>query len=685
MVAFSPDTPTRLPGGYYYKDTQINGFSLTHFSGRGCSAEQDFPIMPFVGPIASVPTKTNGVSNYASSYAHANESASPGYYKVLLDGPKVTVELTATARTGMARFTYPPSKSSALLVDASGSINGVSASSVAIDTRAGEVSGMATSRVGCGTNSYTVYFSAKFDAPITSFGTWNQSAVAAGSASSSGIKSGAYVVFDTTQTPTVGMRVGLSYVSLANARANLASEAPATDFGAVLAAADAAWNASLAAIEVQGGTQDQLVAFYTALYHTLIHPNLFSDANGDYTGFDGQMHTVGSGHAQYQNIPGWDHYRCASQLKAMLWPRVASDVAQSLVNDAQQGDGHVPRWEQQSADSHGMNGDHGSTYIANAYAYGATSFDTAGAFSAMDRYQAQIREGLSDYTSLGYVASETLSNSAAVTLEYASADFAIGQFAAGIGNAAKATMYGMRAQNWQNLFNSAGKYIQPKSSNGAWTAPFDPTSQSGFQEGNAAQYSWEVPFDLAGLFSKMGGNSTVVARLDTFFSKLNDGPGSLYAFVGNEPGFAVPWAYAFAGAPARTQSVVREIQTTQFSAQPSGLPGNDDGGAMSSWYVFSTLGIYPEIPGLAGFVIGSPAFASATVHLGNGSTLSIHAPAAAQSAPYVQSLNVNGTATTSLWLPWGVVAAGATLDFVLGSSPSNWGTGPADAPPSFGH
>jgi predicted alpha-1,2-mannosidase len=680
MVAFSPDTPTNLPGGYYYKDTQIKDFSLTHFSGRGCNAEQDFPMMPFVGNVTSA-----NFGTYVSSYSHSNETTQPGYYKVLLDGPKVTVELTATPRTGFAQFTYPASANAALIINTSGSINKVTASSVTIDGANNEVSGSATSTVGCGGNHYTVYFSAKFDTPFASFGTWNGGAVSNGSTTSSGTQSGAYLMFDTTQKQVVLARVGVSYVSVANARANLMAENPGTDFATVRAAADSAWNARLALAQVQGGTHNDQVAFYTALYHAFFHPNLFSDANGQYTGFDGMMHTVPSGHAQYQNIPGWDHYRTAAQLKAVLIPAEAGDMAQSLVNDAQQGDGHVPRWEQQAADSHGMNGDHGATYIADTLAFGATGFDTAGAFTAMDGFQSKIREGLSDYTSLGYVAATTTGNSAAITLEYSSADFAIGQVAAAAGNTAKASMYTQRAQNWANVFNTTSGFVQPKNTDGTWAGGFQPTSETGFQEGDSAQYTWEVPFNLAGLIGKMGGNAMVVQRLDTFFSNLNAGPGSMNAFIGNEPCVGIPWVYDYAGAPSHTQNIVRQIQLTQWPADPSGIPGNDDGGEMSSWYVFAALGIYPEVPGLGGFVIGSPLFTSATVQLAGGKTLQINAPAAADNAPYVQGLKVNGTATTNLWLPWSTVAAGATLDFDLGTAASNWGTGATDAPPSFSH
>jgi predicted alpha-1,2-mannosidase len=297
--------------------------------------------------------------------------------------------------------------------------------------------------------------------------------------------------------------------------------------------------------------------------------------------------------------------------------------------------------------------------------------------------QSKIREGLSDYLKLGYVAASTTSNSADITQEYSNADFAIARLAKALGDTADYTTYLNRSNNWQHVFNTASGYIQPRNSDGSWAANFSPTSDNGFQEGDSAQYSWMEPFNLSGLFGLMGGNTKVVSRLDTFFSKLNDGPTSPYAFMGNEPSFEVPWEYDFAQAPAHTQNVIRQIQMQLFKNATGGLPGNDDGGAMSSWYVFSAIGLYPEITGVGGFVIGSPLFTSVKVQLAGGQTLQINAPGASDASPYVQALSLNGNATTSLWLPWSIVQKGATLNFTLGSSATSWGSGVGDAPPSY--
>jgi predicted alpha-1,2-mannosidase len=262
-------------------------------------------------------------------------------------------------------------------------------------------------------------------------------------------------------------------------------------------------------------------------------------------------------------------------------------------------------------------------------------------------------------------------------------DFAIAQFANAIGNSADYNTYLQRSGNWQKIFNTASKFMQPRNADGSWAQGFDPGTQNGFQEGNSAQYSWMVTFNLGGLFSQMGGNSAVVGRLDAFFSSLNAGPNTPYSWIGNEPSVEVPWEYDFVQAPARAQEVVRSIETQLWSNTPGGMPGNDDGGEMSSWYIFAAMGLYPEITATGGFVIGSPLFTSMTVDLSGGHVLQVNAPEASDAQPYVQSLTLNGNPTTSLWLPWSAVQNGATLDFTLGGSPSSWGNSPQDAPPSF--
>jgi predicted alpha-1,2-mannosidase len=407
---------------------------------------------------------------------------------------------------------------------------------------------------------------------------------------------------------------------------------------------------------------------------------VFQDSNGEYLGFDGKVHTVAAGHSQYHNVPGWDEYRTNIRLRAVLTQDEASDIAASLVNDAQQGDGHIPRWEQTNADSHGMNGDGGPIIVSEAYAFGARNFDAQAGLNAALNGQAKVREDSAEYDALGYVAQESASNSAAQTLEFSTSDAAIAQLAKGVGDMATYTTYAARGRNWMKLFNASTGYLQQKHRAGTWDATMNPASDSGFQEGSAAQYLWmgTDPHDTVEL---LGGATKTIARLDSYFVKLDELPTSSNAFMGNEPDYQDPYIYSFAQAPAKTAAVLRRIQTELWANTPNGMPGNDDGGSTSAWYVWSTLGLYPIYPGVGGFVVGSPAFTSATIRL-KGGILKIVAPNAATAAPYVQGLKLNGAATTSLWVPWAQVENGATLEFDLtDSATSTWGTATTDTPP----
>jgi predicted alpha-1,2-mannosidase len=731
MVQWSPDTVNAYAGGYDYGDNRIRGFSLTHLSGAGCNGYGDIPFMPYPGTVTSSPA--SNPSQYISTFSHSNESAYAGYYKVGLDSG-VTTELTTTQRTGKARFTYPSGKPATLLMNVSGSINGVSNSQVNINGNT--VSGWATSNGFCGSSAnYTVYFYATFNKPFASSGTWQngtvspnakvakgksqataavqkanaaqakvfkehdtskqtrQQAATPANTSASGPGAGAYVTFDTSQNTAVEVSVGVSYVSTANAQANLNQENPSGDFNTVLAQSTQTWNTYLGEIQVNGGTAAQTATFYTAMYHVFLFPSVFSDDNGQYTGFDNKLYTEPSGHVQYANYSGWDIYRSEAQLLGLLAPSQASDIAQSMVNDYAQS-GQLPKWSFANTETYVMVGDPADPIIADLYAFGGTGFDTQGALNAMVKEATQsnnIRPGLNYLENIGYLPSDgsygccNYYGAASTTLEYNSADFAIGAFAGAIGNGAVYNQFVNRAQNWENLLNTNDQYLEPRSQNTSFPSPYDPTSGDNWVEGDGAQYNWMVPFNLKGLFANEGGNAAVVSRLNNFFTKLDDGPNSSYAFLGNEPTLETPWEYDYAGAPYQTQNIVRQVENTLYSTGPNGLPGNDDLGEMSSWYVFATLGMFPETPGTADLALTSPLFPSITVNRPSGQTLQINAPGASASTYYVQSLNVNGVATQNPWLPPSFITSNETLDFTLsGTANTSWGADPSNAPPSYG-
>jgi hypothetical protein len=437
-------------------------------------------------------------------------------------------------------------------------------------------------------------------------------------------------------------------------------------------------------VQVSGNSSTDLTEFYTALYHTVQSPNVASDVNGQYMGFDGAVHTA-TGMTVYQNYSGWDIYRSWTALVSMIAPTEMTDIIKSMVLDGQQG-GELPKWSQETNEDFIMTGDPGPIIVASAYAFGIHNFDTATALSLMNNDASNtsattqgspIRGNLASYLSQHYIAGDA-SNS----LEYSASDFAIAQFAQALGNTADYNTYMSHAQWWENVFNPTTNYINPRNSNGSWVLPLDPKSTSNFTEGNAAQYTWDVTYNMQSLINLMGGDATAVQRLNHLFTQVNAGLTLPYYYIGNEPEFATPWAYTYAGDPSGTQAAVRNVMTGAYTAAPGGLPGNDDLGATSAWFVWAALGLYPATPGADTLVLQGPLFNSETIQLAGGNTLQINGAGAGDNAQYVQGLTFNGTATNQDWLHYSDIANGGTLNFTMGSSPSNWGS-TSTPPPSF--
>ncbi|MCR6482991.1 lectin [Amycolatopsis sp. OK19-0408] len=693
MLQWSPDTPSRPDGGgYEYKDSSITGFSLTHLSGPGCGADGDVPILPTVG----------GVNTGASvSFSHSNESASPGAYSVNLANG-VNTELTTALRSGIGRFTFPSTTQANLQFKLNGSQNGTSNQAWTVVSPT-EVSGSVTSGHFCGAGfTYTLYFDVVFDRPFSSSGTAAAAAVtpkaspgklhgtATAKAAPDAGPGSAYVRFDTTTNRTVQAKVGISYVSTANAVANRAADIPAFDFAATKQAAHDSWNSLLGRLQVAGGTAAQQRVFYTALYHSLLHPNVFSDRNGQYIGFDNQVHTVASGHsAHYANFSGWDIYRTQAQLSALVAPAQTSDIAQSMIADYAQG-GTLPKWSQNNGETYVMVGDPGTAILASYYAFGARNFDTSAALQAMLKEAStlnNVRPGLNATNAPGYLPANgtyqccNFYGPVSTQLEYDTADFALSAFAGALGDTANQAFYAGRAQNWKNTFNSASGFMQPRDAGGGWTGGFNPASGSNFVEGTSWQYTGMVPFNVAGLAAARGGNASLISYLDSVLAGFH-GSGGSQADLGNEPSLELPWEYDYVGQPYQTQKVVRQVQDQIWTDAPGGLAGNDDLGAMSAWYVFSALGFYPMTPGTADLALGSPLFTQAVVTLPSGATLTVNAPAAADNAPYVQSASWNGSAWNNAYVPTSALVSGGTLGFTLGTA-ANTSWAASNPPPSY--
>ncbi|HKS98873.1 MAG TPA: GH92 family glycosyl hydrolase, partial [Rugosimonospora sp.] len=436
----------------------------------------------------------------------------------------------------------------------------------------------------------------------------------------------------------------------------------------------------------------QQAVFYTALYHSLQHPSLISDTNRQYLGYDGQTHTVDSGHAgAYATFSGWDVYRAQAQLAAMIDPVVASDTAQSMVDDFTQ-TGRFPKWSLYNGETYVMVGDPADSILADYYAFGARNFDTATALTDMVKEASvanNIRPGLNYLNSLGYLPDDgsygccNFYGSVSTQLEYDTADYAIASFANALGDAATYTKYATRAQDWINVLNPASGLMQPRTANGNWENGFDPTSSTGFVEGDSWQYTGMVPFNLRGLAVAMGGNDKLRSYLDITLSDLRGQNG--HADLGNEPSLELPWEYDYTGEPYQTQKVVREAQDRIWSDTAGGLAGNDDLGTMSSWYVWSALGMFPETPGTANLALGSPVFTQAQISLATGNTLTITGNGAADNAPYVQDLTVNGNIWNNAYAPSTLLSSGGTMTYTLGTAPNtSWATDTTAAPPSDG-
>lgn len=722
MVQFSPDTPSRpAGGGYEYTDHAVTGFSLTHISGPGCSAAGDVPLLPVAGAVPANPDAAT------LPLDHTKEQATAGKYSLTAGG--ITTALTTTTRSGMARISYPAGQQQNLLLKLSDSAAGTDATHVQVVSPT-EITGSVTSGHFCGADDvYTVFFDITFDRPMSASGTWKNGAAVAANTTKQDVTgrytpktagravdpdgtatphvhptpgatpaaaqppvagaNGAYVTFPASTKP-VQAKVGVSYVSVPNAVGNRTAENSGWKFDTVATAAHQAWTAQLGKIQIGGGRAVDQKVFYTAMYHALLHPNVVSDSNGQYAGFDAQTHTAAAGHVEYGNYSGWDIYRSQVQLAAMVAPQATSDSIRSMLDQYDQ-TGQLPKWALQDGESYVMVGDPADPIIADAYAFGARDFDTAKALQAMVR-EAQVandvRPGLSQYLSKGYIPNDgsygccNFYGSVSTQQEYNTADHAIATFAGALGNSSTATTFAARANNWQNVFNPATGYLQAKLANGQFAPGFVPGTSNGFVEGNSYQYTPMEPFDVKGLALADGGDANWVAKLDALTSKIKNRDDSNADF-GNEPSIEIPWEYDYVGAPWKTQGVVREIQQQIFPAAPAGIAGNDDLGTMSAWYVFSALGFYPETPGTADLALGSPVFPNALMHLPTGKTLTITGAGAGTTSPYVQSLAVNGANWAHAYLPQKTTSQGGTLAFTLGATPvKTWGTKLADAPPS---
>ena len=716
MVQFSPDNGHNT--GYNYDNSRIRGFSLVHLSGVGCGLGGLLPVLPTTG----IPSRTR-YEDYALSYNHQNEQASPGYYRVDLQAPagSVRAELSATAHTAVQRYTFPATSQATVMLNPGQSLNRVTSSAVrVIDPRTVETA--ITSRGFCqDTQPFTVYTRTTFDRDIASFGTWNGDRVTAGAAAADGERTGAYVTFDATTDRDVEAVTSLSYVDAAGAAGNAAAEA--TTFDAARAASDAAWEQRLGSVRVPTTDRNRAVIFYSALYRSFLAPNTGTDVDGRYRGWDGQTHTA-DGFTYYQNFSLWDTYRTQQQLLALLAPSESRDMAISLVTQGQQF-GVLPRWGYGPVETNVMTGDPGTAFLVSAWSQGLLRGHEEDAYQVLRNNADSVppassvangRAGNPEYLAYGYVPYQPdengdpgdydLHHGGSATLEYALSDALLSTMAAGLGHTEDAARYAQRGENYRAVFDTTTGNFRPRDRSGFFVGDPDPAQTVGFHEGTALQYQWLAPQDVPGLIDLLGGVDTTRQRLDDFFAydrAVADPSGTAhnvwvngtYSYYGqrtynpnNEPDLHAPYIYQWVGQPWKTTDIVRAALTL-FTDGPTGVTGNDDLGTMSAWYVLSAMGMYPIVPGSDVWGLSTPAFQSIDIALDKNwygtDALHVRAPGLTDANRYVQSVTAAGTAgrIDRSHLSGNELTRAGTITFDLGTAPSAWATSADAAPPAL--
>lgn len=671
MVQFSPDSALNEVS-YQYNLSRVDGFSLIHMSGGGCENGGNVLLTATTGPVVT------DVADYSSPIDHAKESAAPGFYQVSLLRWGIHAEVTATERAGVAKFSFPAGKDQQVLLPLSHVHTELHSADLKF-VGDHEIEGQITSGAFCGCNKpIRVYFVVRTDQPVSKFGTWTgkdlSNTKTATTQAKGGPAIGAYLTFAGDKARDVEVKVGISYVDVKGARQNLEKEIGRQSFDQVHRAATQKWEQSFRRFDVSGGTELQQKLFYSALYHCLLMPNLFSDVDGRYIGFDDKTRTVDPRHPVYANFSGWDIYRNEATLLAIIEPSRLEDMVQSIALMREQS-GSIDRWPQANRSTAIMNGDPLSAVVATAYAAGLRHFDVNSAYIGMT----QANESTRDFDKFGY-----RPNQVADTLEYAYAYSAVSRVAKALGKTEDAALFAKRSEGWRNMFDQETGFLRPKDDHGQWRTPFDPVKGDGYVEGSAWHYRWLVPHDVAGLIKAMGGDDTFNRELDSFFNHPPLEWNSRYYNAYNEPDLQAPFLYNWSGQPWKAQSNVHELLEKVYKDGPDGIPGNDDCGTMSAWYVLSAIGLYPVDPSRPVLELCAPIFNHVTIRL-----TSPHAGTArievnrTDGGEFVQGVEVDGKPTLNNWIPLEALTHGKVVKFTLGKTPSpTWGVAPANRPPS---
>jgi predicted alpha-1,2-mannosidase len=665
---------------YFGADTRIQGFRGSHFPSGSCT--QDYgsvTLMPISGALKLDATKR------ASSFDRSSEKMTPYRYAVTLKDYGIDAEVTGATRAGLMRFRFNRAGQAWILVQANAQKGD---GEVHIDAQRGEVVMVNPVRriyAGAGKlagfNGYAVV---QFDHPFHPGGGWSGAQKHAGALQQNGDEGspGIYLSFDLQPGETVQARIGTSFTSVQEARRNLEAEIPGWDFEPLAARVREQWNTALGRIEIAENAPQRRI-FYTALYHTMLVPRVFSDVSGSYPGFGGEGRIEhAQGFTYYCDYSIWDTFRAVHPLLTILDPERALDMVKSLVEKGKEG-GFLPIYPAWNSYTSEMAGDHADAIIGDAFVKGIRGFDTEEAYRLMKKSAMELpptreeyldgkgRRGLESYLKYGYIPLEDgvpdgfhKQEQVSRTLDYAYDDFIVGEMARALGHTEDAEYFQKRGQNYRNVIDPKSGFARGRHADGSWSTPFDPGVQySYFTEGTSSQYTFFVPHDLPGLIDLVGGRKAFIEKLDAVFA------GGRYDH-GNEPSHHLAYLYDNAGAPWKAQEHVRKLLDSQYADTPEGLAGNDDCGQMSAWYVMSALGFYSVTPGTPEYQIGTPLFDEATIHLPSGKSLHIRAEGASAGKFYIHAATFNGVPLERYWIHHAEIVGGGELVFTMSSLPA---------------
>jgi predicted alpha-1,2-mannosidase len=674
QIQLSPDNGTQgwdWCSGYHYSDSIVSGFSHLHLSGTGIGDLADISFLPVTSEVTFQDGEKNidFVKRYAGKYSHSQEIAKAGYYAMTLKSNGVKAEFTVTERAGLHRYSFPEGGENGLLINLGFSINWDKPYQTSLNVVDSLLVTGARLSNGWAADQH-VFLAVRLSKPIS------KSVIA--NVGGEGRTVG-YLKFGEKQ---VMAKVGVSSVSIENAIANLDASLPGWDFDATQKAASDAWEKELSKIKIQSNDSAQKTIFYTALYHTMVAPALFSDLNGEFKGVKGDVQKA-VGYNRYTVFSLWDTYRALHPLYTLTQQPKVNDMVKTMLDHYKQ-TGLLPVWELEGNETFCMVGNHSIPVIAEAILKGIGDFDQQLAFEAMKKTSMNDRDGMGLYDKLGYMPADKIQQSVAKSLEVAIDDWSVAAVAQKLGKTEDAAYFSKRAESFKAYFDKETGFMRGKLSNGQWTTPFDPVFSkhegSDYTEGNAWQYLWLVPQNVPALIDLLGGKEPFADKLENLFIVAEgvkgaeaspDISGLIGSYAhGNEPGHHTTFLFNYAGRAWRTQELNRQIQTTMYTPKPDGLCGNEDCGQMSAWYVFSAMGFYPVNPSELKYQFGSPIVQEAKLEVAPGKYFTMKAPLASVANKYIQEVKLNGKALDRTFITHQEIMDGGILEFTMSAEPN---------------